>query len=38
VQVIVVEGYVQSLNLEGNFGRSEDQIREIAQPLLTRGL
>jgi hemolysin activation/secretion protein len=34
VQVIVVEGYVQSLNLEGNFGRSEDQIREIAQPLL----
>lgn len=30
----MVEGYVQSLSLEGNFGRSEDQIREIAQPLL----
>lgn len=34
VQVVVVEGYVQSLNLEGNFGRSEDLLREIAQPLL----
>lgn len=34
VQVIVVEGYVQSLNLEGNFGRSEDLLRELAQPLL----
>lgn len=34
VQVMVVEGHVKSLNLEGNFGRSEDDIRELAQPLL----
>ncbi|MBI1625861.1 ShlB/FhaC/HecB family hemolysin secretion/activation protein [Comamonas suwonensis] len=34
VQVMVVEGFVQSLNLEGNFGRSEELIRELAQPLL----
>lgn len=34
VQVMVVEGYAQSLNLEGDFGRSEEQIRELAQPLL----
>ena len=34
VQVNVVEGYVASLTMEGNFGRSEDSIRELAQPLL----
>lgn len=34
VQVNVVEGFVGSLSMEGNFGRSEDSIRELAQPLL----
>lgn len=34
VQINVVEGFVASLNLEGNFGRSEELIRELAQPLL----
>ncbi|MBV8250497.1 MAG: ShlB/FhaC/HecB family hemolysin secretion/activation protein [Comamonas sp.] len=34
VQVNVVEGFVSSLNLEGDFGRSESDIRELAQPLL----
>ena len=34
VQINVVEGFVASLSLQGNFGRSEDLIRELAQPLL----
>lgn len=34
VQVNVVEGFVGSLSMEGDFGRSEDSIRELAQPLL----
>lgn len=34
VQVNVVEGFVGSLSMEGNFGRSENSIRELAQPLL----
>ncbi|MDR2297212.1 MAG: ShlB/FhaC/HecB family hemolysin secretion/activation protein [Comamonas sp.] len=34
VQVNVVEGFVGSLSMEGNFGRSENAIRELAQPLL----
>lgn len=34
VLVTVVEGYVANLQLEGDFGRSESGIRELAQPLL----
>lgn len=34
VQVNVVEGYVVNLSMEGDFGRSESEIRELAQPLL----
>lgn len=35
VRVIVVEGYLQQLQIEGQSGKSEALIREYAQPLLT---
>lgn len=34
VKIDVIEGYIGKLVLEGDFGNSEDRIREIVRPLL----
>ena len=34
VRIRAVEGYVQQVNIQGNVGRSEALLREVAQPIL----